>query len=345
MLLRLETPSWWYMREPTSMAKALKPISWLWGTIAASRMSIKSRHHSNLPVLCLGNFTMGGAGKTPAAIHTANILTSLGEKPAFLTRGYGGRISGPYRVDPERDTAHQVGDEALLLARHAPTFVARNRVAGAKMIEQSDATIIIMDDGFQNNSLHKDLSLVVVDGDVGIGNGMTVPSGPLRAPFDNQLTFCDAIIIISKDGEDNENIRTLRQSFGGPVIYADIVPDDDVSWLQTSRIIAFAGIGRPEKFFQTVRGCTQNLIDCIPFPDHHRFTEDNARELLGRAFGEDAILLTTEKDWVRLADDKPAISELRESARTLPIRLQFEKEGQLLLEKLVDVALSTRQDL
>ena len=342
--MRLETPSWWYDRKPSRTAKVLKPFSWVWGTIAGSRMTIASSHYSNLPVLCIGNFTMGGAGKTPTAIYVANHLKSLGEQPAFLSRGYGGRLSGPHRVNAEIDTAEMVGDEPLLLARHAPTFIARKRVAGAKLIEQSNATIIIMDDGFQNNSLHKDLSLVVIDGDAGIGNGMTIPSGPLRAPFEDQIAFCDAIIIISKDAKENDDNGKLRKSFSGPVMYAETVPDEDISWLRTARIIAFAGIGRPEKFFQTVRRCTPNLIDCIAFPDHHDFSENDARDLLGRAFGEDAVLLTTEKDWVRLTDNQSALSELRENAQTLPIRLEFEKEDLQQLDKLIDVALSTRQD-
>ena len=305
-------------------------------------MTFASRHHSPLPVLCLGNFTMGGAGKTPAAIYVANHLKAIGEHPAFLSRGYGGRKTGPHLVDPEIDTADMVGDEPLLLARHAPTYIARNRIEAAKMIEQSDATIIIMDDGFQNSSLHKDLSLVVIDGGVGIGNGMTVPSGPLRAPFDDQLTFCDAMIVISNDARENDDIRALRKTFTGPVMFAQTVPDEDVSWLKTARIIAFAGIGRPEKFFQTVRSCTPNLIDCVAFPDHHDFTESDARDLLARAFSEDAVLLTTEKDWVRLTNNQTALSELRESAQTLPIRLEFEIEDRLELEKLVNIALSTR---
>ena len=288
---------------------------------------------------------MGGAGKTPTALFIADYLKSMGEQPAFLSRGYGGSIKAPHMVDIEQDTATTVGDEPLLLARHAPTIIARNRIEGAKMIEASDATIIIMDDGFQNSALHKDLSVIVIDGEVGIGNGMVVPSGPLRAPIEQQLTISDAIIIISGSGPDHKSINDLREAFTGPVITARIVPDDDTSWLANAKIVAFAGIGRPEKFFQTVSNIAPNLVGTMAFPDHHQYTEKDARYLMSSAFAKDAILLTTEKDWVRLPINNPSLNELKQNARTLPIRLDIELSDQAQLAKLIDIALSTGQHL
>ena len=288
---------------------------------------------------------MGGAGKTPTALFIADYLKSMGEQPAFLSRGFGGSIKAPHMVDTERDTASMVGDEPLLLARHAPTIIARNRIDGAKMIEAGNATIIIMDDGFQNTALHKDLSVIVIDGEVGIGNGMVVPSGPLRAPFEQQLTISDAILIISGSGPDHKSIDDLKNTFTGPVMTARIIPDDDTSWLTNAKIVAFAGIGRPEKFFQTVSNIAPNLIGTMTFPDHHQYTEKDARDLMSRAFAKDAILLTTEKDWVRLPTDNPSLNELKQNARTLPIRLDFELPDQAQLAKLIDIALSTGQHL
>jgi len=341
--VRLESPKWWYDKDKTPVANALSPLSWIWGAIAGARMSSPSKHQSQLPVLCIGNFTMGGAGKTPTAIFVANYLKSMGEQPAFLSRGYGGELKGPHLVNVERDTAARVGDEPLLLARHAPTVIARDRVEGAKMLEDSSATVIIMDDGFQNTSLHKDLAAVVIDGEVGIGNGMVAPAGPLRAPIEQQLTMCDALIILRGNGPDHESVRNLRKSFQGPVMSAQIVPDDDTAWLGAAKVIAFAGIGRPEKFFQTLGAITPGLIDTVTFPDHHNFTEKDARDLMARAFAEDAILVTTEKDWARVPTDIEALNELKEQAHTLPIRLEFDGTDETALAKLIDIALSTRK--
>lgn len=341
--MRLETPSWWYDSEISPIASALQPISWIWGAIAGARMSNPSRYHSRLPVLCVGNFTMGGAGKTPTAIFIAEYLKSMGEQPAFLSRGYGGRLKGPHLVDIEHDNAAMVGDEPRLLARHAPTVVSRDRVEGAKMLEAGQASAIIMDDGFQNTALHKDLALVVIDGDIGIGNGMVAPAGPLRAPLDQQITIADAMIVLTGKKPDHDGLSDLRKSFSGPVMSAKIAPDDDVTWLRSARIIAFAGIGRPDKFFQTVSRIAPDLIGTMTYPDHHKFTASDARDLMARAFAEDAVLLTTEKDWMRLPNDNPVLNELKENARILPIKLEFDGSDENQLGKLIDIALSTRQ--
>lgn len=341
--MRLESPKWWYDKDKTPIANALSPLSWIWGAIAGARMSAPSRYHSTLPVICIGNFTMGGAGKTPTAIAICNYLKSMGEQPAFLSRGYGGELKGPHLVNIETDTATRVGDEPLLLARHAPTFIARERIEGAKMIEASTATVIIMDDGFQNTSLHKDLNAVVIDGGVGIGNAMVAPAGPLRAPIEQQLTMCDAIIILRGSDADHESVRNLTAAFRGPTMSAQIVPSEDTGWLSAAKVVAFAGIGRPEKFFQTVSKITPNLIGTMTFPDHHNYTEQDARNLVARAFSEDAILLTTEKDWARLPTHIEALNELKEQAHRLPIRLEFDGTDETQLAKLIDIALSTRQ--
>jgi tetraacyldisaccharide 4'-kinase len=190
----LKAPFWWYRRKG-AIALALAPLGRLYGDRAEARFARAEPYCSRLPVICIGNFTAGGGGKTPMAIAVAALLKELGQKPAFLTRGYGGTIEGPAFVE-KGQSAEQVGDEPLLLAEIAPTMVAADRAAGAKAIEASEASVIVMDDGFQNPSLVKDLSLVVVDSESGIGNGLIMPAGPLRAPLDAQIARADALVVI-----------------------------------------------------------------------------------------------------------------------------------------------------
>jgi tetraacyldisaccharide 4'-kinase len=275
-----------------------------------------------VPVVCVGNFVVGGAGKTPASIALARIARGRGLKPGFVTRGYGGSAKGPLRVDPAKHTAADVGDEPMLLAAAAPTVVGADRVAGAKFLLAQGVDLIIMDDGFQNPSLAKDLSLICVDGAVAIGNGMVTPSGPLRAPLAVQLRRADALVLIGEGERSEPLVRTAARA-GRQVLRATLKPTRLREW-RKEPLLAFAGIGRPEKFFDSLAGAGATVKRTIPFPDHHRFTEADAGRLLGFAEAEGLRLVTTEKDMARLAGAGGRVAELREKASAFAVTLEFE---------------------
>ena len=339
--MRLEAPFWWY-RKAGALASALAPLGRVYGRIAENRAARVAPYRSRLPVICIGNFTAGGGGKTPTAIAVAALLKELGARPAFLTRGYGGASKGPIHVK-QGQSAEEVGDEPLLLAEAAPTMVAADRVAGAGAIEASDASIIVMDDGFQNPSLVKDLSLVVVDGAVGIGNGLIIPAGPLRAPLEAQIARAGALIVIGDGGKAAALIEAFTAQ-SKPVLKARMVPRQDRRWLGVLPVIGFAGIARPAKFFATLRNEGARLIETRSFPDHHRYTEREARRLLKAATEQNAMLVTTEKDYVRLADDADAdsaLGELKHRCRPFPIAVEFEDAA--ALKQLLAAALTRRR--
>jgi len=256
--MRREAPFWWYRRKG-ALASALAPVGRLYGRLVEARAARVAPYRSLLPVICIGNFTAGGGGKTPTAIAVAALLAELGARPAFLTRGYGGASKGPVPV-AKGQSAEEVGDEPLLLAEVAPTMVAADRAAGAVALEATEAAVIVMDDGFQNPSLAKDLSLVVVDATAGIGNGLIMPAGPLRAPLDAQMARASALIVIG-DGEKAASLTEAFTAQGKPVLKARTVPRQDRRWLGVLPVIGFAGIARPEKFFATLRNNGARLID------------------------------------------------------------------------------------
>jgi tetraacyldisaccharide 4'-kinase len=334
--MRLETPFWWY-RERGPLAVALVPLSRLYARVAEVRAARVPPYRSRLPVICLGNFTSGGGGKTPTAIAVAELLKGLEQRPAFLTRGYGGKTQGPVVLSGS-DSTEAVGDEPLLLARTAQTVVAVDRVAGARLIETLGAGVIVMDDGFQNPGLNKDLSLIVVDAALGLGNGLIMPAGPLRAPLDGQLARADALIVVG-DGGKAAALADAFSSRGKPVFKASIVPQGDPRWLGVLPVIGFAGIARPQKFYTTLQSHGARLIDRHSFPDHHRFTEKDASALLQAASERSAMLVTTEKDWVRLPEDRAtALGELKFRSRPLPIAITFVDDDQARLKDLVEAA-------
>ncbi len=337
----LEAPFWWYRRKG-ALGSALAPVGSLYGRVAEKRFAQATPYRSRLPVICIGNFTAGGGGKTPTAIAIAALLKELGAKPAFLTRGYGGASKGPLLVK-QGHSAAEVGDEPLLLAEAAPTVVAADRPAGAKAIEASDASVIVMDDGFQNPSLAKDLSLVVVDGGVGVGNGLVIPAGPLRAPLDAQIARASALIVIG----EQERVAKLIDAFTAqakPVLKARMVPRQDRRWLSVLPVIGFAGIARPSKFFATLRNEGARLIDQRAYPDHYRYSERQARSLLKAAKDYNAMLVTTEKDYVRLeGEPDSAVAELKHRARPFAITVEFEDKAKVK-EMLADAMVIPRPD-
>jgi len=249
-----------------------------------------------VPVICVGNLVAGGAGKTPVSLSLLAALAARGRGPHCLTRGHGGRACGPLRVDPARHGAGEVGDEALLLARAAPSWVARDRAAGARAAVASGAGVIVMDDGFQNPGLVKDLAFLVVDGSYGFGNARVIPAGPLREPVDTGLARADAVVVLGED------VRGLAGGLAGrmPVLHARLVPAPGAARLAGRRVLGFAGIGRPEKFFATLRELGADVTEARPFPDHHPYETGEIEELLARAAAMEALAVTTEKDAVRL---------------------------------------------
>jgi tetraacyldisaccharide 4'-kinase len=276
----------------------------------------------------LGNLTVGGAGKTPAALAVAQLLHAAHERPFFLSRGYGGRLAGPVRVNSALHRAADVGDEPILLARLAPTVVARNRVAGAAFARSAGASVIVMDDGFQNPSLAKDLSLVLVDGRRGIGNGRVVPAGPLRAPLDLQLDRAQAMIIVgAPDGAARVIEHAERRRI--PLFHGRLEPDRAVvKAIGQRKVLAFAGIADPEKFFATLNSAGIQIANRASFPDHHRFSTAEALDLLAQARANHLMLLTTEKDLARLGGE-PELQQLATHASTLPVRLVIEEQDRL----------------
>ncbi len=332
--MRLEPPSWWFEGRAPFSAWALWPLSLLYGSVVPVRFAMAEPYRSKVPVLCVGNFTMGGAGKTPVALKLAALLAEAGRKPAFLTRGYGGRDPGPRAVDVATDNAEAVGDEPLLLARAATTIISRKRPAGAQLLEKLGAGMIIMDDGFQNPSLEKDFSLLVVDAGAGIGSGRVFPLGPLRAPLAFQTSKANAVLILGPGRS-----RDLEEKFGDiPIFNATIAPASTAQ-LAGRRFIAFCGIGRPAKFFATLRDAGLDVAQEISFPDHHPYTEAEAQQLLDLARKTGADLITTEKDHVRLAGKASVFEDLYRSTSTLPITIRFADGDEARLLKSIGDAL------
>lgn len=311
---------WWRASSPLSIL--LRPASLAYGFVAGRRMR-RGGAHAEVPVVCIGNFTAGGAGKTPTAIAVAGLMRAMGEAPVFLSRGYGGTRRGPIRVtDP--DTAAEVGDEPLLLAAFAPTIVSRDRPAGAALAARQGATVIVMDDGLQNPSLAKDLSLAVVDGAAGIGNGLPLPAGPLRAPMRVQWRKVDAVLVIGP-GPAGERVMADARARGVPAYRGRLVPDPAAATrLKGQRVLAFAGIGRPDKFFETLAECGATVEVARAFPDHHAFTAAEIAGLHEEAKARGLHLVTTEKDAARLAG-----SPMRSGVLTLPVHLHLDDPGAL----------------
>lgn len=339
-------PTWWYA-APGATSRLLEPAGALWGRLARRRMERAPAYRASVPVICIGNFTAGGTGKTPLALEVAGLIRAMGLRPMFLSRGYGGRQHGPHWVDAAKDRAGDVGDEPLLLAAAHPTLVSRDRAAGAKAIAEGPAAsdVIIMDDGLQNPAIAKDFVVAVVDGARGVGNGRVIPAGPLRAPLDFQLGLVDAVVVnwASDVGSPASPFADrLRRDFEGPVLDARIAPTGDTAWLAAAPVVAFAGIGVPERFFATLRTLGARAMAEVPFPDHHPFTEADATRLLDLARGHGARLVTTEKDRARLAGLGGALAALRDAARALPVRIKLDARDESRLAALIEGVVGRR---
>lgn len=313
----MRAPDFW--QTDGVMARLLDPVGRAYGLAGALRRRSVTPKRITVPVICIGNLTVGGAGKTPTALAVIDHLLARGDHPHVLTRGYGGRERGPLRVDLDVHDAETVGDEPLLLARSAPTWVSADRIAGAEAAVSAGASHIVMDDGLQNPHLVKDVSLLVVDGAVGFGNRRLMPAGPLREPPERAWSRIDAVIVI---GEDRAGVgRDLPDDL--PTLFADLVPEGDPSHLRGQRVLAFAGIGRPEKFYATLEAIGAEIVETRSFADHHRFSAVEIEALTARSRQFDAVCVTTEKDHVRLPPN------LGNSVEKLPIRLRFHDPDRL----------------
>jgi tetraacyldisaccharide 4'-kinase len=347
----VDEPRWWYEAPDAAISRTLRPVGSMTAWIAARRWHMSAHYQSILPVICIGNFTAGGTGKTPLALEVARLLREAGAAPVFLSRGYGGRLKGPHRVAKAADRAADVGDEVLLLAQSGETFVARDRAAGARAIEVAVAsgvcagTVIVMDDGLQNPSLAKDLTIAVVDGGRGFGNDLVMPAGPLRAALEFQMPLADAIVVNQPPGVSRPGsvLPKLKQTFPGPVLEATPVPAGETEWLRSRPVVAFAGIGNPARFFDLLRSLGANVVETIVFADHHPMSEADATRVLARADFHDAAIVTTEKDMARLQASIGALSDLRYMARSLPIRLAWSEGDEERLASLLAAALKRQR--
>jgi tetraacyldisaccharide 4'-kinase len=336
-------PDFWWDPEARAAALALWPVSRIWGAVAAWRMAKPPRYRAPVPVICVGNFTVGGAGKTPTTIALARMARGRGLKPGILATGYGAGVSAPVVVDPSVHIAAKVGDEGLLLAAVAPTVVARDRVEGARLLVDRGVDIIIMDDGFQNPALAVDLSLVAVDAAVGIGNGRIVPSGPLRAPLTLQLRRAGALLVVGEGVAADSLVRAAARA-GRPTVRARIRPARVREW-RKDPILAFAGIGHPKKFFATLAETHAPVARTLSFPDHYAYTAIDAEKLLAIADADKLRLVTTEKDFARLAGATGALAKLRERAEPFHVLLEFENPtaiGEMIDEAVRKAALAQR---
>jgi tetraacyldisaccharide 4'-kinase len=287
-------------------------------------------------VLCVGNYHGGGAGKTPTVLALAGVLCELGETPVVLTRGYRGKLKGPVRVDAARHSAADVGDEPLMLSQSVAVVVSRDRADGVALAKSLAATVILMDDGFQNPAVAKDASLIVIDAVRGIGNAQVMPSGPLRAPLAAQIDRTDALVVIGT-GNAADTVAGAIIGQGKPVLRARFLPDQaSLAALRGKRVLAFAGIGDPARFFATLREAGVEVADVRSFPDHHPLTPDETANLVAEAESNGLTLVTTEKDMARLRN----VDGLPDWARSvIPFRVTLEFDDASALKKFVSARL------
>jgi tetraacyldisaccharide 4'-kinase len=323
--MKLSTPRWWYARDGRSgrvLRTLLKPVSWIWSWATARRIAAGQPVDPGIPVICVGNVTVGGVGKTPIVRELLVQLTRHGLKAHGLSRGHGGRLKGPVQVDPDLHTAADVGDEPLMLAQDFPVWVAADRAAGVKAAADAGAQVVVMDDGHQNPSVRKSLSLVVVDGETRdgewpFGDGAVFPSGPMREPLDQGLARADAVVVLMPGNAGAPSAELLAQFGGKPVLVARLEP---AAAPPPGPQLAFAGVGKPWKVERALREAGLALVDFASFPDHARYDERTLEFLAAHARTHGAGLVTTEKDWVRLSPD------WRTRIKAWPVRARFEDQ-------------------
>ena len=319
-------PEFWEHGKGGILSAALSPLGWAYGLGGRVRRAAARPWRAPVPVLSVGNAVAGGAGKTPLALDIGTRLRTRGIDAHFLIRGYGGAAAGPLRVEVDRHTYHDVGDEALLLARVAPTWVARDRAAGAREAVAAGASALVLDDAHQNPALVKDVSLLVVDGGYGFGNGRVIPAGPLREPVADAMGRAHGAVLMGSDASDR--IGQMARSASVPVLRAEARPGPEADALAGKPVVAFAGIGRPGKFFETLGTLGLEVETALPFPDHHPYDAGDVARLERLAEAHGAALVTTAKDAVRLPD------ALRSRVTVLTITLEWQDEA--VIEAILD---------
>lgn len=326
----MQPPRFWYGAEGRDSALLLQalaqPFSWLYAAVGAAKIASVTPERVAAPVICVGNLTVGGTGKTPVVRAIRAQLRATNIDAHTLSRGHGGALKGPVRVS-EAHTAADVGDEPLLHARDGAAWISRDRLAGARAMIAGGAQVIVLDDGFQNPALAKDLSVLVFDAESGAGNARVVPAGPLREPLKTGLARADAVILMHgskaparEEGDDPSHLDRALDGFGKPILHATLEPQGDAP---SGPLLAFAGIGRPQKFFDTLKTLGGDMVDGASFPDHHTYTETDLKNLAAHAKARGARLITTEKDHVRLP---PA---WRAHVLTLPVMARFAEPSTL----------------
>ncbi|WP_339742969.1 tetraacyldisaccharide 4'-kinase [uncultured Maricaulis sp.] len=332
----MREPAFWRTdggRGSGSLVRALlTPLGWIYGWATARRIRKTTPVDPGIPVICIGNLTLGGTGKTPIAQTILTRLTDMGYRAHALSRGYGGRLKGPVRVDPAIQGAGDVGDEPLLLARVAPAWISRDRPAGALAAVEAAAQVLVLDDGHQNPTLRKRLSFVVIDGEAGWGANKVFPAGPLREPVTKGLARADAVIVMTRNADTLPDYEGLGLSdLEVPVLHAWLAPTQPPP---RGSLVAFAGIGRPQKFFDALQAAGADLSETGQFADHHPYSKGDLKRLQRLATAHDAALITTEKDWVRL----PAA--MRDDVTAWPVRAEFANPAALdgLLRDMMDAS-------
>ncbi len=316
----MRAPDYWFRSPdaPGLIPRLLSPLAALYAFATARRLAKSDPYIAPVPVICVGNINAGGTGKTPTAIAVAQALINAGAKPHFVSRGYGGSLDGPVAVAPNSHRASQTGDEPLMLAGFAPTWVSKDRAAGVKAAVNAGAEVVILDDGFQNPSVAKDLNIVVVDATRGFGNGRVIPAGPLREPVDVGMARADLVVCIGVHPSNRPQL-----SFPVPTLRGQLTPlRTGMAW-KDMPVLAFAGIGNPQKFFDTLTAHGAVVIHAEALSDHQPLTSALMTRLEAEAKLRRAQMVTTEKDAVRL----PAA--FRQKVLTFPVRLTFEDEGPL----------------
>lgn len=324
--MKLNTPRWWYVRDSNHARltrTVLKPLGWVWAAVTARRIARAEPVDPGCAVISVGNLTVGGSGKTPVARETLRLLRAAGVEAQGLSRGYGGRLEGPVRVDPDVHMAEDVGDEPLMLAQGSPTWIARDRVAGARSAVAGGAQALVLDDGHQNPALKKTVSLIVVDGETRgdewpFGDGSVFPSGPMREPLKAGLARADAVVVMLPTDVDEADPELLAVFGALPVFVARLTPEGPPP---SGPQVGFAGIAKPWKVERSLKAAGCDLADFVPFPDHAAYSAADLKFLTDRAAVFDAGLVTTEKDWVRLTPDQ------RAHVTAWPVVARFEDEA------------------
>lgn len=316
-----EAPPFWWTKADWR-ARSLWPLAWMYGRLAGARMERGRRERLPVPVICVGNFTVGGAGKTPTAMVLARAAKAAGRRPGILSRGYGGSMDGPVVVDPSHHRAKDVGDEPMLLAASAPTVIASDRVRGAKMLIAHGADMILMDDGFQSARIDNDYALIVVDAMRGLGNGHILPAGPVRAPVRDQIRHATALLTVGSGEGACAMVRVAARA--GKPVYESRIVARDAARFAGKRVLAFAGIGDPDRFFRSLEECGAEIVERRSYGDHHLFVEEEMRDLLEIASRRELQLAATEKDLVRLVGLRGVAEELRDRTWPLAIDIVFD---------------------